>query len=361
MSEDFNGFEKLSVLLPTDVFTYFSPDGSFVAPLDGGIPTRMKTWSPSKLLLDSCNIGTPGANSLLYYSTTSGAFIPITIGSGLAVTGGALTATSVATGNVTGPVTSTENNVARYGANGQTIKDSTVRILDDGSMIVSPTVFNGFVVGRNGTTNPALIIDCSASGGNTGFAIVPGTSSPSLMYAISPSSNCGADFSSKGSGAARLLSNNQCVFRIGSNDRLITTNVSHTFTAGIDGSAGFVRYNFSGAANTGLTASTEFTQMFINFGQTNTHATGNITEQRDIRISPMTHAFSGTSTIAKAATLSVDGAPIAGANATITRSYAFDAKTGVSYFGDGIVFKAPDGGLWKVGVDNAGARVATTF
>jgi hypothetical protein len=77
------------------------------------------------------------------------------------------------------------------------------------------------------------------------------------------------------------------------------------------------------------TASTEAVAFDHNMSRTSTWATGNFATQREVLIRPPTYAFVGASTITNAATLAISGAPIAGANATITNSYAFWTQNGL--------------------------------
>jgi hypothetical protein len=88
-----------------------------------------------------------------------------------------------------------------------------------------------------------------------------------------------------------------------------------------------------GAANTGVTASTEASDVAVNLSRTVTWATGAITNQRAFVIRCPTYAFVGASTITNAATVYIDDAPQAGANATITNRYALWINTGLVRFG----------------------------
>lgn len=108
----------------------------------------------------------------------------------------------------------------------------------------------------------------------------------------------------------------------------------------------------TGAADTGVTASTEQSDVYFNLARTVTWATGALTTQRAVRIAAPTYAFAGASTITNAVTLDVSGAPTAGTNATITNAYAFRVTTGTSYFG-GAVAMTP-------AAATSGARVALT-
>jgi hypothetical protein len=91
------------------------------------------------------------------------------------------------------------------------------------------------------------------------------------------------------------------------------------------------------SADTGITASTEQTDIFFDLSATRTWATGALTTQRFMRLMAPTIAFAGASTVTTAVTFDIAGAPIAGTNATITTSYAFRVVAGTSYFGGAVV------------------------
>lgn len=65
---------------------------------------------------------------------------------------------------------------------------------------------------------------------------------------------------------------------------------------------------------------------------TYTWDTGAITNQRFFHLTAPTMAFDGASTVTKAATFAISGAPTAGTNATITNPYALWVESGVSQF-----------------------------
>lgn len=79
-----------------------------------------------------------------------------------------------------------------------------------------------------------------------------------------------------------------------------------------------------------LSASTEYSQVRFNLGTTTTFGAGNITLQRAFYIDQPTYAFTSSSTITRAATMQINGAPIAGANAALTESVALRVLTGQS-------------------------------
>ena len=86
----------------------------------------------------------------------------------------------------------------------------------------------------------------------------------------------------------------------------------------------------TGAADTGRTASTEQSDLYVNLGASVTWATGAITNQRFTRFAAPTIAFVGASTVTNAATVYIDNAPQAGANATLTNAYALWVDAGAT-------------------------------
>lgn len=86
----------------------------------------------------------------------------------------------------------------------------------------------------------------------------------------------------------------------------------------------------TGAADTGVTASTEQSDVYFNLARTVTWATGALTTQRSVRIAAPTLAFAGASTVTNAATVYIDAAPTAGTNATITNAYALWVDAGTT-------------------------------
>lgn len=84
----------------------------------------------------------------------------------------------------------------------------------------------------------------------------------------------------------------------------------------------------AGGAHTTLTASTEAIDINLNLARTVQFATGALATQRAILIQAPTYGFVAASTITMASTLAISGAPVAGTNATITRSWALAVQSG---------------------------------
>lgn len=90
--------------------------------------------------------------------------------------------------------------------------------------------------------------------------------------------------------------------------------------------------SLTGGSHTTMTASTEVN--FVDVNQTSVQwATGAIASQRAYRFRNPTLTFVGASTVTSAATVSIDAAPTAGTNATITNSYALWVQAGATLLG----------------------------
>jgi hypothetical protein len=89
-------------------------------------------------------------------------------------------------------------------------------------------------------------------------------------------------------------------------------------------------------ADTTRTASAEGTQFLFDGSATQTWSAGAITSHRQGLFKAPTLAFASSSTVTDAATLAIDAAPIAGSNATLTRTYAFWVQAGKARFDGGL-------------------------
>ncbi|MEW6732054.1 MAG: hypothetical protein AB1489_12070 [Acidobacteriota bacterium] len=89
---------------------------------------------------------------------------------------------------------------------------------------------------------------------------------------------------------------------------------------------------FSGGVMTGQTPDTEAIDFHLDIGRTVTFLSGagTFTEQKAVWIERPTYAFSSADTIATAATVAIQGAPLAGTNATITTAIALWVKADVT-------------------------------
>jgi hypothetical protein len=95
------------------------------------------------------------------------------------------------------------------------------------------------------------------------------------------------------------------------------------------------------SANTASTLNTEV-KKFEYSAYTHQFATGSsIGTQREVVWNAPTYAFVGASTLAVAATFAITGAPVAGTNATITKSIAFWVQGGYAQFDGRVIINAP--------------------
>jgi hypothetical protein len=85
---------------------------------------------------------------------------------------------------------------------------------------------------------------------------------------------------------------------------------------------------FVAAAHTAQTAGAEVVDVDLQTTGILQHATGALATQRTVRVQARTYSFVAASTITDAATLAIEGAPVAGTNATITNAYALWVQAG---------------------------------
>lgn len=88
-------------------------------------------------------------------------------------------------------------------------------------------------------------------------------------------------------------------------------------------------FYMDGAAHTTLTSG-ERSDWFIDLHRTMNIAAGAIATLRTVRFDARTYSFASASTVTDAATIAISGAPIAGTNATITRSMALWVQSGAT-------------------------------
>ncbi len=195
--------------------------------------------------------------------------------------------------------------------------------LAGGAHVVTSNAAQAFAVGANGATNPAFQVDASTASSVTGISVKSAASAGGVTVStLSTATDESLTITSKGTSGLFLGggTSNGVVLRVNGSNRLAVSNGAATFTPSTSATASAVRFLFTGAADTGLTAGAEAISWHINLGQTRQHATGAIALQRDIRITGTTHSAVAASTITDAAAFSIDGACVAGTNATLTNT-----------------------------------------
>ncbi len=267
-------------------------------------------------------------------------------------------------GGVTGPGTSTDTAIARYSGTGGTVLQNSGVLIDasnnisgvgtlaSGAHTLTSASANALVVGPNGSTNPVLQVDDSTASQVTGIKITGNVAGSAADIAvISTQTNEGLTLSTKGTGSI--------LFRTGNSTRCTVSSLAFSCTPTTSSAAASVRFGFTGAADTSMTAATESPSVYFNLGQVRQHATGAITLQRDFRITPSTHSAVGASTITDAASLYIDSAPLAGTNMTITNPRALWVAAGLTQLDGGVRLGAAGAGLSIREGSNAAMGTAT--
>lgn len=184
--------------------------------------------------------------------------------------------------------------------------------------VANPTANKTFSMGTNkltfsynGVTGSALTIVETASTSGYLLDVNAASDSKPFRFATSIGSACLSSF---------VDSAGYLYVGVG-----VITPAAALDVAGIQSLAGALPkiLQVTGVAGTGtLTASTEATEVLFDLSHSVSFATGALTTQRSLVVSAPTLTFAGASTVTNAATVAITGAPIAGANATITNSHA---------------------------------------
>lgn len=179
---------------------------------------------------------------------------------------------------------------------------------------------NSLCVGPNGATTPIFQVDSSTASAVVGIKITGGASAAGVdIAAVGSGTNNQIRISGQGAAGVVLrvggsscitVANTQCAFQVP--NRSATSNTMFSFIGLASGTGG-----------SALTASTETHGTYFNHTFTQTFGTGAKTLQREFRIGVPTYAAVAASTVTDAATFAVDGAPIAGTNATLTNTSTF--------------------------------------
>lgn len=257
----------------------------------------------------------------------------------------ALSITNVATLSVGQPVSSTNVSFAT-GATGPTLPS------DSGTA-------GGLY---NLTQAPAISIEGTTANAALGVALVlrNNASNATALPSIGWQSNAGSLDGTLGFQTGNAFNHQRFVLAIRANSTLspalsISSQGGYRFanSAPNDPSTTPAGFLFSGTANGGVNtyaATVEATQFAVDSSQTYTFAAGGIATQRSALFRAPTYAFAGASTVADTATVAVTAAPIAGANASFTRSMALWVQAGLARFDGGIgVAVSPSGAVQGVG------------
>lgn len=193
-----------------------------------------------------------------------------------------------------------------------------------GTFEVASTSANSLVIGPNGATNPVLKVDSSTASQATGIQIVGAAAGTSpMIQSTSSGANEGIIVSPKGNGNIALTANNATSliqFNLNSGTRASFVSHQMSFSPSFHSTAA-ARFLYTSPADTTLGGS-ESLNVHYNLANTRSRTSGaTVALQRDFRISPTTWSFGSAGIITNVAAFSVDGPPIAGANATLTNSH----------------------------------------
>ncbi len=214
-----------------------------------------------------------------------------------------------------------------------------------GQVVASSSGAAAFSVGENGATNPAFQVDASNTLSASGVKVYNLSNGNAEIDAMGTSTTVGLTLAAKGgsfvanAGTSQIsMSNSGTITQTVGNGTKASFGASQTvFTQAANNTAANTPYTFTGAGESGstLTASTESTLFWFNFGQGRNHATGAIPVVRDIRVSPPIDSFAaGTAannTIASSTTFTIDSPPGQGTLANITNAYGLFVNGTTTY------------------------------
>lgn len=274
--------------------------------------------------------GTTG-NVTIGAGTTSGSLVLGNASTGAAMIGntGAAAVTTIRGGSGASGQT-----IVTSAGTGATAVDITTTGVG-GGITIAPEATGNLVAGGGSTSGSVTIGNAStgvASFGNTGAGAVSTLfgGSGASGQAVVTSAGTGAtavDITATGTGGGITLAPNAT----GSTTVSGGTGLTVSPSAAASGSPKL--FSVTGAADTGLTASTEKNDILFNLARTVTFATGALATQRAVYIQAPTYAFAGASTVTRANTVAISGPPVAGTNATLTNTASFVVESGSSGFG----------------------------
>ncbi|RYG56453.1 MAG: hypothetical protein EON56_04110, partial [Alphaproteobacteria bacterium] len=219
-------------------------------------------------------------------------------------------------------------NIYRAGAGNVGIGTAT----PTGTLEVMSTSANALVVGPNGVTNPALKINASTASAVTGLSVTSAAAGGGVtLSALSSANDEKLLLTSKGNAHLTLQSGSATSAVIlapnGGAQYSYYPGYITLFPSPNTNTAS--KFEVRAAADTNLAAGAETLGAHFNLAQTRTHVGGAVSLQRDVRISPSSHAFTAASTVTDAATFAIDGPPNPGAFGTFTNSHGLYIPTSV--------------------------------
>lgn len=204
------------------------------------------------------------------------------------------------------------------GTNGGT---NIAGLYNDGQFLIGTTTRNPTAaLGILRIGQGSALIDVGEQTAGMGAIWFSQTTPSATNYNIKGSSGGTTNINSASSGSTHLS--------FAGTNRYSFTNGSVTLTPVLQSSGAVTPFTLTAPASTGQTASTEINGLVYTLTTNRQWATGALSVQREFLISQPTYRFVGASTISDAATFAIAGAPVAGTNATITRSHALWVQAG---------------------------------
>lgn len=305
------------------------------APLSGvsGLGANVATFlaTPTSANLAAAVTNETGSGALVF--ATSPALTTPDLGTPTALVGTNITGTAAAlniggtapAGTLTGATLA-----AGVTASSLTSVGTLTTLAIAGTETITSASATSFSVGLNGATNPSFVVDNSTASQAGGISVQGGAAAgTTTVAAISSGSNQNLTISSLGTGNLVMRGTGASTTIAAGASTQVTIGTSQTsFTNSVRNSTTNTAHLFTGlASGTGgssLTAGSEVHSFFLNYAATQTHASNTaIALQRDVRITPSTHAGqTATVVITDAVAFEVTGPPIAGTNCTITNAWA---------------------------------------
>ena len=193
--------------------------------------------------------------------------------------------------------------------------------VSNGGETITSSSANALVVGPAGATNPVFQVDASTASSATGIAVKSAAAGAGVtMSALSSALNENLKIIPKGTGNLTLQATGTATLNAGSS--IFCSGGQVALANAYRGYTNITGLVYTSPGGDTMTAATEALTIDLNMSATMTHATGNYATQRDMLVRGSTHAAVAASTITDAMTLQVDGAPIAGTNATQTNAHS---------------------------------------
>lgn len=293
-----------------------------------------------------------GTNTTAAMVVGTGATLAAT-GSGTIVatstTGNAATVTTNA--NLTGPITSTGNATAiasQTGTGTKFVVDTSPTLVTPNigtatgtGLILTSTAATAFVVGANGSTNPAFTVDASTASSATGVTIKSAAAGGGVaLTALSSAASETIVISAKAASGPSFMTLTGTSWFITQRVQMLFASNSNglTFQAEGTGNPG-TKFVFNASSNDTPSAFTENNFISVGSSTSTWGTTGTLASNRTINIGrQFLVGSSGSYTITNASTMALNsGPPQAGNNMTLTNAHGIFIAAAAVTTGTGVV------------------------